>query len=1013
MNLKNFKQTQFFRLIACWILCNFLIASFMPPQGAWAQTVLNLPIPGTMLTTTPAYTPIMVKGLQIHPENPLLFDFIVDTGKSGLKVDSSNFKTESQKLIKYFLASLTIKEENLWVNLSPYEKNRIMPKDLSQTELGRDMLAQDYILKQLTASLIYPEKELGKKFWDAVYLKIYENRREKIEDRPTPKNKSTTTIASNLSSPVYHLLSDNLDLPTNILSKVWIVADKAKVLEKNNTAYIVGAHLKVLLDTDYLAKQMAPASKSTAQEQIEPQIMRQIIIPEIEREVNEGAHFAQLRQMFHSMILAAWYKQTIKNSLLNQVYSNKSKTNGVQVDDLAIKEKIYQQYLDAYKKGVFNYIKEDYDSANQQITSRKYFSGGEDFAMLKNVERETKLVKGDQNPDVPIGDTALVSFDIQKATNPDRALLNTSELTMSKFSTTEEPGIKIIDHIIFHWEGKEVLLLLNAAQKITKGYSLIYDVFIDQKATKTLTVHLHPVNDKMIVKSFDYIFEENKDFENVLHHWLNSQIHLPWDGSFFSKSTTEPTTAPTPELTIYPKTILPKATHHFTLQHEASAIFEEQGTEHPLKLTIERADERYQKHVYFVKKENGHGEQSYTLPHEPDVADSIPAIFWRYIGDSDETEIVFNNKSTNPFIMTLTNPIDQAMMDSSNDYLTANLPFSIAESIVSTVLKQKNFTWQTKDKLKNELLNYIIQHVNSDKLITFVENVLTNALTQYVSIPEINPQNPAETEHWRINNERKRQIFEFLQGINSRIVKIGRLSDKKIAVSLWITPIIAKQTQFEPYFAENILWSQVASGVAEQTIRNLQDSFVKLKLFDIKNDKLTLSTISKNEHDENIRILNFDSPENSAKLEIRYKDPEMNGKGERSLSYKFIVKGQPRAIKFIKIFSNKEEARQIFDYQYLPNRPTDKTLKLLTTDILFHGKMIDAAMAAKAEIKQINGGIDLNSKNMSIDITNPLTISGSKPLIKFDPGMIAEFEAGDFSGVTFKIISIIPIQNTL
>ena len=30
--------------------------------------------------------------------------------------------------------------------------------------MGRDMLAQDYILKQLTASLIYPEKDLGKDF---------------------------------------------------------------------------------------------------------------------------------------------------------------------------------------------------------------------------------------------------------------------------------------------------------------------------------------------------------------------------------------------------------------------------------------------------------------------------------------------------------------------------------------------------------------------------------------------------------------------------------------------------------------------------------------------------------------------------------------------------------------------------------------------------------------------------------------------------------------------------------
>ena len=38
-------------------------------------------------------------------------------------------------------------------------------------------------------------------------------------------------------------------------------------------------------------------------------------------------------------------------------------------------EQIYQQYLKAYKKGVFNYIKEDAQPDGQTVP-RKYFSGG-------------------------------------------------------------------------------------------------------------------------------------------------------------------------------------------------------------------------------------------------------------------------------------------------------------------------------------------------------------------------------------------------------------------------------------------------------------------------------------------------------------------------------------------------------------------------------------------------------------------------------------------------------------
>src|SRR5207253_638842 len=61
--------------------------------------------------------------------------------------------------------------------------------------------------------------------------------------------------------------------------------------------------------------------------------------------------------------------------LLNQIYADKSMVKGVNLSDPSVQEKIYQQYLKAYKKGVFNYIKED-TQGNGQVPPRKYFSGG-------------------------------------------------------------------------------------------------------------------------------------------------------------------------------------------------------------------------------------------------------------------------------------------------------------------------------------------------------------------------------------------------------------------------------------------------------------------------------------------------------------------------------------------------------------------------------------------------------------------------------------------------------------
>ncbi len=338
------QRSSSFRLIACVMNACFIFSCFSPlPASAQSPADLGLPTPGSMVSVTSAYVPVMVKGLKVHPENPVLFDFIVDTGNSGLSVETQNLASlqkESEKLIKYFLASLTIPKQDLWVNLSPYEKDRIVPEQLGQTEMGRDMLAQDYVLKQLTASLIYPEKELGKEFWNKVYSKA-------------------------------QAMYGSTEIPVNTFNKVWIVADKAKVYVHNNTAFVVGSHLKVMLEEDYLASQK---HKKVSDTFLSSQIIREIVLPELEKEVNQGKTFANLRQIFHSMILATWYKKSLRDSLLNQVYSNKAKINGVETQDKTIKEQIYQEYLKAYKKGVFNYIKDDIN--NGQKTPRKYFSGG-------------------------------------------------------------------------------------------------------------------------------------------------------------------------------------------------------------------------------------------------------------------------------------------------------------------------------------------------------------------------------------------------------------------------------------------------------------------------------------------------------------------------------------------------------------------------------------------------------------------------------------------------------------
>ncbi|MBF0522501.1 MAG: hypothetical protein HQL24_05525 [Candidatus Omnitrophica bacterium] len=342
----KYKKSMSFRLMTSFVLLAFILSL---PGTSLAQSPTNFSAPGALPELTQSFSPSMVRGLKVYPDDPLKFSFIVDTGDAQL--DAAAFKKESQKLINYFLAALTVPENDFWVNLSPQEKNRIAPQALSRTEMGRDMLAQDYVLKQLTSSLMYPEKELGRKFWDAIYKKI---------------------------SQQY----GNTDIPVNTLSRVWIVPDKATVYEKGVTAFVVERHLKVMLEEEYLAASKTvgagfprPDNKGRG-DRAPTAIIKEIIIPALEKEVNEGKAFANLRQIFNSMILATWYKKRLKESLLGKVYVNKNKVTGIDLAERDSKEKIYNQYQKSFREGLYNYIKEEYDRVRQEVIPRKYFSGG-------------------------------------------------------------------------------------------------------------------------------------------------------------------------------------------------------------------------------------------------------------------------------------------------------------------------------------------------------------------------------------------------------------------------------------------------------------------------------------------------------------------------------------------------------------------------------------------------------------------------------------------------------------
>ena len=420
-----------------------LVNVFTLPVYSQSFTIQGLPAVGKMLHLSGVYRPAVISGIKIFPENPLRLDFIVDPSESGLA--GVGLKEESNKLIKYFLAALTVPEKDLWVNLSPYESERIIPQAFGITKMGRDLLAQDYVLKQLSASLTHPDifsDELG-----------------------VMSDEEGVNSYSHHSSPI----TPNYDF----LNKIWIVPEKAVVYENGDIAYVVESRLKVMTENEYLNPERRGGSRTA---QTSGDSIRSII-PTIEHEVNTGKNFAQLRQIYNSLILATWYKRKLKNDIMKRHYVGQNKVDGVDIENKSDKQEIYNKYLEAFKAGAYNMIKDEYDPVTQQIIPRKYFSGGADLWDVPL--RTTKQLSSN----TPITNKAMLYSVRLDSSTKDFAMNNLDEervrkkmdqLLMAMRIFAHEGPLNIINHIqgIFLFSRRHLEKISSDKSKVEQIFKL-------------------------------------------------------------------------------------------------------------------------------------------------------------------------------------------------------------------------------------------------------------------------------------------------------------------------------------------------------------------------------------------------------------------------------------------------------------------------------------------------------------------------------------------------------------
>jgi len=321
------------------------------------------------------FKPPLLKYLSINSANPYnYFNFLVDTGNRTINTGEnmvSPLQGNVKQLINYFFLGLTLPEDSFWVNLNPNEPNRLTSDSLSKTDMGKVLLEQDLLLKKQTSQYLNPRNRIGKQFWQRLYETLGTN---------NIKKQAVTTS-----------------------NRVWIVPDKATLVETEDGVLISEAKLKVLTEEDYfsLEENVSRIPSSVYRNEIRNteygirnkinkisnDLIREIIIPELTFDVNNLPEYAKLRQIYHSLILASYYKDKhhlqggteAKRSDSSKVdngsnpYSsiiNTNNTTGLESQYPWSKDKIWQDYVKSYKKGEYK-IKKKFFGLN-----RMYFSGG-------------------------------------------------------------------------------------------------------------------------------------------------------------------------------------------------------------------------------------------------------------------------------------------------------------------------------------------------------------------------------------------------------------------------------------------------------------------------------------------------------------------------------------------------------------------------------------------------------------------------------------------------------------
>ena len=361
--------------------------------GLAQAAAVELNFAGHLARISGGFTPDMFRPVHIRFFS---YDALSDNFKIMLdKGDIKEFKKgqleqSTQELMNYFLIGLTLPNDAFWVNLRPDAEDKIIDRLLAATDIGKIMLEADLQLKKDTSRFTSPETPEGRLYWNKLYKKAEE---------------------------LYGY--DQVAIPT--VTRPWIVPNEIIVRETKDSAYIYKATLKVMLEQDYLKDSRLynfKDGRAKVLNEYSAQLMRELILPKITKEINISQRYAPLRQAYYSIILSRWFKMRFsgKSGKYPSLIDKSDLTNLTSKTPWS-KATYFQQYKKSFAEGEYN-TKEVVQTPTGQVI-RTYISGGIGLTGPEVAVSGAQIsgIPGTRTPDV-LRRSGLIDPDQPSNTNP-------------------------------------------------------------------------------------------------------------------------------------------------------------------------------------------------------------------------------------------------------------------------------------------------------------------------------------------------------------------------------------------------------------------------------------------------------------------------------------------------------------------------------------------------------------------------------------------------------------------